>query len=409
MGTLTVKEVQAIVRKGESGRYGDGEGLYLMLPPKGSPYWMIRYTINGKRKALTLGKQTDLSLAEARSEADAARKKVRSGNDPVAERKLNRPPTLTTVNDLFEDWLVDLKKRLKNPQIPARVFKKDISPQIGLLTIDKVTPLDVRAIIRKISDSGRPSISNDALLYMKQLFNHAIKLGLTMNNPAAAFRVNDAGGVEKSRERALTLEEIGFVFEKFKENSDSFSRDNYIACALLILLGVRKTELTESQWKEFDLENCKWVLPANRSKTGKEIAIPLSPLALDFFNELKVRACGSEYVFPNRRVSKSLHMGKDTLNRAIAKLFGQEPGKKIQPPNRMENLEYFTVHDLRRTCRSLLASLSVPPHIAERCLNHKIEGVQGIYDRYDYFEERKEALNHLSNHLREKLYKIKPN
>lgn len=401
MGKLTVKEVQAIVRKGESGRYGDGEGLYLMLPPKGSPYWMIRYTINGKRKALTLGKQTDLSLTEARSEADAARKKVRTGNDPVAERKLNRPASITTMNELFDDWFVELQKRLKNPQIPARVFKKDISPQIGLLAIDKVTALDVRAIIRKISDTGRPSISNDALLYMKQLFNHAIKLGLTMNNPAAAFKVNDAGGVEKSRERALTLEEISFVFKKFKENSDSFSRDNYIACALLILLGVRKTELTESQWKEFDLENCKWVLPANRSKTGKEIAIPLSPLALDFFNELKVRACDSEYVFPNRRVSKSLHMGKDTLNRAIAKLFGQEPGKKIQPLNRMENLEYFTVHDLRRTCRSLLASLSVPPHIAERCLNHKIEGVQGIYDRYDYFEERRQAINILSNKLAE--------
>jgi len=407
MGTLTVKEVQAIVRKGEAGRYGDGEGLYLMLPPKGSPYWMIRYTINGKRKALSLGKQTDLSLAEARSEADAARKKVRAGTDPVAERKLSRPAAITTVNELFDDWFVELQKRLKNPQIPARVFKKDISPQIGLLAIDKVTPLDVRAIIRKIFDSGRPSISNDALLYMKQLFNHAIKLGLTMNNPAAAFRVNDAGGVEKSRERALTLEEIGFVFKKFKENSDSFSRDNYIACALLILLGVRKTELTESKWTEYKLEDSKWVLPAERSKTGKEIAIPLSSLALTFFNELKVRACGSEYVFPNRRVSKTPHMGKDTLNRAIAKLFGQEPGKKIQPINKMENLEYFTVHDLRRTCRSLLASLSVPPHIAERCLNHKIEGVQGVYDRHDYYDERKEALNNLSTHLIDDLVQIK--
>ncbi|WP_231564402.1 hypothetical protein [Enterobacter sp. Bisph1] len=93
-------------------------------------------------------------------------------------------------------------------------------------------------------------------------------------------------------------------------------------------------------------------------------------------------------------------MGKDTLNRAIAKLFGQEPGKKIQPPNKMENLEYFTVHDLRRTCRSLLASLSVPPHIAERCLNHKIEGVRGVYDRYDYYNEIKEALNNLSINVR---------
>lgn len=196
MGKLTVKEVQAIVRKGDAGRYGDGQGLYLMLPPKGSAYWMLRYTINGKKKALTLGKQSDLSLAEARSEADAARKKVRAGNDPVAERKLNRPALITTVNELFDDWLDELRKRLKNPQIPERVFRKEIAPQIGLLAINKVMPLNVRPIIRKIAESGRPSISNDAPLYMKQMFNHAIKLSLTLSNPAVAFKVNDAGGVE---------------------------------------------------------------------------------------------------------------------------------------------------------------------------------------------------------------------
>lgn len=86
------------------------------------------------------------------------------------------------------------------------------------------------------------------------------------------------------------------------------------------------------------------------------------------------------------------HMGQDTLNRAISKLFGREPGKKPQPENKMGDLAEFTVHDLRRTCRSLLAAAGVPGHIAERCLNHKLKGIEGIYDRYDYFEERKEAL-----------------
>ena len=85
-------------------------------------------------------------------------------------------------------------------------------------------------------------------------------------------------------------------------------------------------------------------------------------------------------------------MGKDTLNRAISKLFGREPGRKLQPENKMGNIAEFTVHDLRRTCRSLLAAAGVPGHVAERCLNHKLRGVEGIYDRHDYFEERKEAL-----------------
>ena len=85
-------------------------------------------------------------------------------------------------------------------------------------------------------------------------------------------------------------------------------------------------------------------------------------------------------------------MGKDTLNRAISKLFGREPGREIKPENKMGDIAEFSVHDLRRTCRSLLAAAGVPGHVAERCLNHKLKGVEGIYDRHDYFEERREAL-----------------
>ena len=407
MASLTVKTVQALIKAGEPGKFGDSRGLYLKIPPKGEPYWMLRYTISSKRREITLGKVSFISLSEARSLAEDARRKVASGDDPIAERKLSRPKLLTTVNDIFEDWHIDLVKRLKHPKIPERVYKKDIAPVIGGIALAKVTPLDVRSILQKITNSGRPTISNDALLYMKQLFDHAIKLGLLLNNPATAFKVNDAGGVEKSRERALTHDEIAHVFKVFREHSDSFSRDNYLACTLLLLLAVRKSELTEAPWSEFDLNEKKWALPKERSKSGVGIVIPLPPLAIEILQELKVRACGSDYVFPNRRTSKSQHMGKDTLNRAIAKLYGVEPGKKKQPPNVMGSIEYFTVHDLRRTSRSLLASLSVPPHVAERCLNHKLKGVEGIYDRYDYFDERKNAQEKLGEHLRKIVFEFK--
>lgn len=186
------------------------------------------------------------------------------------------------------------------------------------------------------------------------------------------------------------------VFKKFREEIESFTRDNYLACALLVLLGVRKGELTEAMWSEFDLNTKVWYLPSDRSKSGAAIDIPLPDLALEWLHELKVRAFGSPYVFPNRRPSKLPHMGKDTLNRAIAKLFGKDAGKTVQPENKMGDIEYFTVHDLRRTCRSLLASIGVPGHVAERCLNHKLKGVEGIYNRHDYFDERRQALLQLA-------------
>ena len=392
MGSFTAKKVQSLIKDGIPGRYSDGNGLYLMIPKKGAPYWMHRYTLSGKRRELTLDKYADLSLAEAREQAVEAQKAIRSGVDPVEARKREEQVTIRTVRELFSDWHQELEKRLKHPNIPKRVFEKEIAPSIGHLTLDSVTPMDVRAIVRKVASSGRPAIANDALMYLKQLFNHSIKLGLLTYNPAAAFNVNDAGGIEKSRDRALTVEELHQVFQVFRDNRECFSRDNYLACALLLVLGVRKTELTEAQWSEFDLKGRRWKLSGERSKSGAGIVIPIPPQAVVWLEELKIRACGSPYIFPSRRSSKRPHMGKDTLNRAIAKLFGKEPGKKKQPENRMGDIAEFTVHDLRRTCRSLLAAAGVPGHVAERCLNHKLKGVEGIYDRHDYFEERKQAL-----------------
>lgn len=89
-------------------------------------------------------------------------------------------------------------------------------------------------------------------------------------------------------------------------------------------------------------------------------------------------------------------MGKDTLNRAITKLFGHEAVKKKQLVNQMGDMAHFTVHDLRRTCRSLLAAQGTPGHVAERCLNHKLKGVEGIYNWHDYFDERLEVIEKLA-------------
>lgn len=75
------------------------------------------------------------------------------------------------------------------------------------------------------------------------------------------------------------------------------------------------------------------------------------------------------------------HIHENTINVALS---------KVRP--QMKDVEHFTVHDLRRTARTQLAALKVDRFIAERCLNHKIPGVEGTYDRHEYFDERREAL-----------------
>jgi len=395
MGNLTSKAVQAKL-KGPTGRFSDGGGLYLVVPKAGRAYWMLRFTANKKRTEMTLGKVEDLPLAEARAEAAVKMQLHRQGLNPLIAKQRSQQGSINTVDDLFADWHKGNIKRLAHPLIPFRVFTKDIAPVIGQMRPETVTGRDIQRVLRKITESNRPTIANDALLYCKQLFNHGIKLDVVAGNPASAFTVSDAGGMEKSRDRVLTLKEVTFAFKKFREESDSFTRDNYLACALLLSLGVRKSELTEATWNEFDLQGKTWFLPSERSKSGAAIDIPLPDLSIEWLKELKVRSLGSDYVFPNRRASKMPHMGKDTLNRAISKLFGREPGRAVQPENKMGDLEHFTVHDLRRTCRSLLASIGVPGYVAERCLNHALKGVEGIYNRHDYFDERRDALNKLA-------------
>lgn len=79
------------------------------------------------------------------------------------------------------------------------------------------------------------------------------------------------------------------------------------------------------------------------------------------------------------------------MNRAIDGLFGIAQGKKTPPPNRMGDIGHFTVHDLRRTFRSLVSMLGYSGELGERCLNHKISRLDDTYNKYDYFEERKEV------------------
>ncbi|EZQ18245.1 integrase [Halopseudomonas bauzanensis] len=398
MGRLTTKSVSAKT-KGAPGSFSDGGGLYLVVPKAGRAYWMLRFTSNKKRKEMTLGKVDDLSLADARAEAALRMQQHRQGLDPLIAKQQAKHQSIKNVDDLFANWHEGNIKRLKHHRIPFRVYSQDIAPVIGQMRPDAVTGRDIQKILHNITESNRPTIANDALLYCKQLFNHGIKLDVVAGNPASAFTVSDAGGLEKSRDRALTIQEVTFVFKKLREEADSFTRENYLACALLLSLGVRKSELTEATWSEFNLDNQTWYLPSDRSKSGAAIDVPLPDASIAWLKELKVRAFDSAYVFPNRRASKMPHMGKDTLNRAISKLFGREPGRAVQPPNKMGDLEHFTVHDLRRTCRSLLASIGIPGHVAERCLNHRLKGVEAVYNRHDYFDERREALNQLAQKL----------
>jgi len=397
-------QIRSLIKSCIPKKHSLGDGLYLRTTSSDTGFFLFRYTFNNKRKEISLGqyghKDTGLSLVNARAKIPELNALIESNKDPLLEKKRSKLANITTLNDIADDWLQQKALQIENPQSYARVYNKDIAPKIGMYPLKDITTGDLLTVIRDINSSGRPTIANDALQHLKNIFKHAIKFGHLTNNPAISLDPQDAGGSEKSRERALSLEEIEIAFKVFRNNAFTFTRDNYLCTALLLVFCCRKSELTQAPWSEFDLDKLIWHLPKERTKTKIAIDIPIPNAAIPWLNELKNRYINSKYLFPSRKQSKRPYISDDTLNHAMAKLFGKKVNSKNRPSVdvfKETSVTEFVPHDLRRTGRSLLAEYKISIEVAERCLNHKLKGVLGIYNKYDYFEERKEALNILAD------------
>jgi integrase len=224
--------------------------------------------------------------------------------------------------------------------------------------------------------------ANTLLVTAKVVFRHATGRKLITVNPAKGIELSAILGPRPAiRERLmLTEEEIRTLF------AGPMNRVNALSIRILLATAVRSAELFTAQWQHVDLKSGVWHIPA--SKAGRAMDIPLAPPVIEWFRELQKFSFGSRYVLPAREEGRHERHGGDThINRntlALAVVWWQE--------HHAEDMRRFTPHDLRSTAKSWLRKLGVPRDITEMCLNHKLPGVEGVYDQYGYFDERKEAL-----------------
>ena len=395
MAKLSDIQIRNWIKSGE--RFdlrGDGEGLYLRYREVDAvPFWRFRYRFSGKQRVMNLGSYTTLSLADARRTAKELRARVALGHDVAGEKqerikaaiaKIEDEKDAITVAQLADEYFErTIVGHWKHPNIVRSRIERDIKPNIGKLAVQDVKPMHIDAMLQSVVKRGAPTTANDVLRWVRRMFDYAVKRHMVEYNPASAFTLGDAGGKEESRDRWLNRDELVLLFEAMR-NTIGFGVENFLAVKLLLLLAVRKQELTAAKVAEFDLKKSVWTLPAERTKTGAAIKIPLPAPAVECLRKLIELGCSSDYLFPARKRQERMlpHIHENTLNVALS---------KVRP--HLGDMERFVIHDFRRTARTHLSALGVIPHIAERCLNHKVEGVEGIYDRHDYIDERREALN----------------
>lgn len=361
----------------------DGGGLTFTLSPAGTATWVLRYRYAKRARELTLGNYPDLSLQEARRRARIERAQVDAGHDVAAlkQKRILARRKETSFREVAELWFQDeIKARIKHPHVVRRILDKDILPVLGKWPIKDIDGLLVHDMLRPIQKRKANAICNDALRFTRRIFTYARKRQYIPINPIADFTPKvDGGGSESARDRALSLEEVQQLFAAMRR-TPNLGRENELAVKLLLALGVRKGELLRAQWSEFKFDIGRWELDGSRTKNRRSIWIPLAPQVVEWLKILKGMAAGHTHVFPTRKVQKRRwpHVSPDTLNVAL---------KRVN-----HGLKDFTLHDFRRTVRTNLSAMGVERNIAERVLNHRLSGIETVYNVYDYYEQRKKAL-----------------
>jgi integrase len=176
---------------------------------------------------------------------------------------------------------------------------------------------------------------------------------------------------ERARSRILTDDELR-AFWRATEGATGPFRP---MLRFILLTACRRTEAARMTWSE--LVGDDWIIPKERYKTKTEILLPLSKAAREVLAGMP-RVAGSDYVF---------NTGKGPIT--------QFSGLKVSLDKDC-GVSDFTIHDLRRTARSLMSRAGVLPDHAERCLGHIVTGIRGTYDRHAFREEKLAAFEKLA-------------
>lgn len=389
---LTETRIKALKPKAARYSVADGGGLVLEVMPSGSKIWRYRYSLHGKQQPLvTIGEYGPVSLPEARERARKYAAIVANGVSPVADARHDRgtDKACDTVSEFAAVWFAaEIEGRSESyRRTTRRALEKDVLPAIGNKRLADVTPGDVLAICDKIKGRGAPKMALTTRNVIKRLYEYAIARQMAAANPAQSVAARFIATTE-SRTRVLSPDEIGTMLQAVY--ASDIRRPLKLALHLLVLTMVRKSELIEAEWDQFDLDAAIWRIPAVAMKKRREHWVYLPAQAVVMLRELRTIG-GSTYVFPSSRGRIEAPIAKPTLSTAVKSL-GLE-------------MEHFVLHDFRRTASTHLHEMGLPSAAIEKALSHEIQGIKGVYNRAEYAEDRKRILQHWADFVAAQMYR----
>ena len=322
------------------------KGLFLEVRESGGRTYYLRFTDErGKSRQLKLGDARDITLGQAKQQADKKRNEIALGQDPkAAKANLKKIPTVAEfIHKVYLPYVEGYKRSWK---CDRGLLKNHVEPYWGKKYLDQVTKSDLINLLANHRKTHAPGSCNRLIILIRYMFNTALKngdVGIT-KNPTSGYPLMQE---DNKHERYLTTVEAQRLYEELTRSDNQMLK--YII-PMLILTGARKREVLDARWEDFDFERRSWRI--HTTKLGHPRHVPLSEGAISLLQSIPRFNC--EWAFPNPK----------TLKPYVSIYFSWHTARCDA------GLSDVRIHDLRHSYASFLVNAGRSLYEVQRLLGH---------------------------------------
>tara|TARA_R100001443_G_scaffold35570_1_gene49334 strand:+ start:1303 stop:2493 length:1191 start_codon:yes stop_codon:yes gene_type:complete len=387
--SLNVKTITAAQPTNKRYRLFDGGGLYLEVSPAGTKTWALKYRVAGKEKKYTIGKWPSFGLADARLRREQLKAEIAAGNDPAANKNLEKLNAAANLFGIIANEWFDVKIKPQSEAHSKRtgsILNNHLMPHLADRPMVDVKPPELLNVLRLIEGQGSINTAHRAKQIAGQIYRYAIASGRAERDPSADL----AGAMvaHKTKHFAALTEPADVA--KLMVAIDGYHGYPVVTAALKIspLLFQRPGEIRHMEWSEIDFDNALWSIPAAKMKQDNDHITPLSNQAIRILRHIELYTYPSRYVFPSAR-SNDRPLSENALRVAL-RTMGYTG-------------EQMTAHGFRAMGRTMLDEiLGYRQDWIEQQLSHRVKDPNGrAYNRTKNLNGRREMMQAWADYLDE--------